>query len=800
MCRAGLVHLSVLLLAVSVCGSTPPGKPSVGFIENRGQLHESVHYYLLSSDAVVYFTREAVVLDLRETIAQRRENRRKLIPRRGGHAGEGSFPSASRRGCVVYVYFEGADASRAIEARGRLAAQYNFFLGNDPGRWRTEVPAFAEVVYPEIRPGVDLLWRVEEGDLIYQVVSSPGSDPRPVQFRYEGILGEVEQADGSVRLETPVGTLADVRPVRGREVGELRRLDGPHEHAGASPERDNPSALLWSTYLGGTGWDECFGLACDASGNPVVVGCSDTPDFPTTPGAYDTTFDNDDFFVAKLDATGSTLLWSTFLGGSNSEYGGGLSIDCSGNPVVTGWTNSSDFPTTPGAYDSSGSVFVAKLDAAGSTLLWSTFLGVAVNRRHCLCLDASDCPVLTGETGDYMNFPTTPGAYDTVLNGSEDVFVSKLDATGSTLLWSTFLGGEYIDSDAVLSLDPSGNAVVMGQTRSSDFPTTPGAYDSVFNDAGAGEVFVAKLDATGSTLLWSTFLGGEVCEGGALFLDPLGNPVVTGTTWSPAFPTTPGAYDTTYNGDDCDAFATKLDATGSALLWSTFVGGEDIDQASALFLDSSGNPVVTGWTYSSDFPTTSGACDRSYNGGGDVFATKLDATGSTLVWSSFLGGSYWEEGSALCRDPSGYAVLTGVTGSLDFPTSPGAYDRTPNGGWDDVFVAKLDMSNPAAVGAAGTIRAITPDFALHTSTPNPFNPTTTIRFSVPDLSHATLEIYDVAGRKVCTLVDGVLEGEWDHSVVWDGRDWAGRDVVSGVYFCRLTAGARTTVGKMVLLR
>jgi hypothetical protein len=361
-----------------------------------------------------------------------------------------------------------------------------------------------------------------------------------------------------------------------------------------------------------------------------VTGNTNSVDFPTTPGAFDTTYNGfEDAFVTKLNATGSALVYSTFLGGTGNDLGAGIVAGTRGRAYVTGNTTSVDYPTTRGAFDRTfnggafpGDAFVTKLNATGSALVYSTFLG-GMNEDEGNGITVLDRRVyVTGNTQS-ADYPTTQGAFDTTLDGNGDAFVTKLNATGSALAYSTFLGGASFDQgNGIAVLDR--RAYVTGSTFSDDFPTTPGAFDRTFNSgAGASDVFVTKLNATGSALTYSTFLGGTGDDqgNGIAVLDR--RAYVTGLNFSFDFPTTQGAFDTTYNGRT-EAFVTKLNAAGSALDYSTFLGGMNEDEGRGIAVDGEGRAYVTGNTNSSDFPTTPGAFDTTYNGGfSDGFVTKL---------------------------------------------------------------------------------------------------------------------------------------------------------------------------------
>lgn len=672
---------------------------TTGFIENRGQLDETVHYYAPRSGVTTYFTDEAIVLHLREEV---RHSDIDLGP--DGHDLGAERPAREphpSRGWVVRIWFEDANPTPSIEARGELPTRYNYFLGNDPGTWQADLPAYAEAVYRDLWPGIDLVYREDGGHISYELLLSAGADPQRVGFRYEGVddVSVVENGEGSVvyRIETPLGAFLDTRPVPGCAKGSLSWTEMPLAEAddrGAMPNRDGlywPN-LEWSTYLGGSSGDTGYALALDPEGDVIVVGQTFSTNYPTTTGAYDVSYNSGgDVFVAKLDASGRILLWSTFLGGSAEDRGWAIAIDPSGHPIISGFTASSDFPTIVGSFDTTYNGgydgFVTKLSSSGGGLFWSTFLGGSLGEiPKALTLDQEGHPVLVGMTNS-TDFPTTAGSYDTVFNGGTwDGFATKLHASGAALIWSSFVGGTGSDYATTLVLDPDGNPVLAGNTYSSDFPTTAGAYSTSYS--GGCDAFAAKLDASGSVLQWSTFLGGSAGED--LFgvaLDPDRNPIVSGDTNSADFPTTAGAYDTSHNGGK-DCLVAKLDASGSALIWSTFLGGNLEDRAHAIALAPNGNLVVAGHTLSPNFPTTPDAYDQSYNGGYDVTVMVLNSSAASLVWSSFLGGTNDERARALAVDEEGNATLTGRTASWDFPDTPPAYDGSHNGGFD-AFVSRI---------------------------------------------------------------------------------------------------------------
>ena len=443
-------------------------------------------------------------------------------------------------------------------------------------------------------------------------------------------------------------------------------------------------SLLYSTVLGGAGLDQGTGIAVDDAGNAYVTGYATdaATDYPTTPGAYDTTANGWNGCL-RHEAQPHRQRAGLQHPAGRQQRRPSRPIWRSTAPVArpspgTPIDGATDYPTTAGAYDTTHNgtydVFVTRLDASGSTLDYSTLIGSETNEvwnandfAYGLALDGAGDAYVTGQTYGAA-FPTTPGAYDTSFNGITDAFVTELDATGSSLVFSTFLGGGGQDSGEGIALDPTGNVYVTGITPdvTVDFPTTPGAYDTVANGI---EGFVTKLDPTGSSLDYSTRIGGPGTGGGGIAVDAAGNAYITGTTQSSGYPTTAGAFDTSHNGGN-DGFVTKFNAAGSALDYSTLLGGRrgnGSDGITGIAADASG-VYVTGTTDSNYFPTTAGAFDTSPNGGGDIFVAKLDPSGGSLIYSTVLGGS------ACCNldpdiaiDANGHAY---VTVDPPAPTSP----------------------------------------------------------------------------------------------------------------------------------
>jgi|GEM_PF-1746394 len=697
----------------------PMHRITLPFVANAGQADGHVAFYASIGKGTVSVTKEGgIVYSLRMPAGE----------------GGGPFRRIALREIVV------SDRILVPAGESPVPAKVGYFKGNDPAKWRTGIPAFGAVTLGEVYGGIDLklLATGRNVEKVFRV--GPGADPGEIRLRIApGADGIGVDGTGELVLATEAGPVRFTKPLawQERDGGKAevpvvyRILDaaaGEYGFEVASYDRSRElviDPLLASTYLGGSASDFAEAVAVDADGNVYVAGTTESPDFPLTPGAADNAFTairpdyNTEVFVSKFDRNLSTLLASTFLGGGSTDYGYAVAIDDSGNIVVAGSTDSEDFPTTPGAYDRTYSgirnSFVAKLDRDLTALVSSTLLGGALGGQEAKGLAvAPDGSVYIAGTTFSRDFPVTPGAFDNTMDlvGAQyygDGFVSKFSGNLSTLVASTYLGGERLDVIFSISLGPGGNVYVAGYTESAGFPASPGAYDNTFN-AGAyhGDPFVAKLNGNLTALQAATFLGSTYYslaepsarrQGFPVAVAGDGSVYVAGATVDPdAFPTTPGAYDNAVLGiQSYDGFVSRLKGNLSALLASTFLrGGAASDFPAAIAIDSPGNVYVAGWTDSSIFPTTPGGFDNTYNGSyssvPEGFVSCLDASLSILLASTYLGGGgddYISPG-ALALDADGYVYVAGATFSQDFPVTPDAHDKTFNDTmWADAFVSKF---------------------------------------------------------------------------------------------------------------
>jgi hypothetical protein len=699
------------------------GNLPLSFEANRGQTESEVKFISRGRGHSLFLTSTEAVLRL-----SNRGARTAGSELRTSSKTIGAYRLSSSTDTVLRMRLVGANPESQVSGLEELPGKLNYFIGNDPKNWHTNISAYAKVKYRDVYPGVDLIYHGNQRQLEYDFVVAPGADPSAIHLEFKGIQQLRISKDGDLVLQTTAGKIRQHKPMVYQDIeGTKREIASRYtmlsnnrigfqvaEYDANRPLLIDPVVFIYSTYLGGNASDgttQGLSIAVDASGNAYVTGTTISANFPTTPGVFQTGNNggDGDVFVTKLNPTGTGLVYSTYLGGSGFDAVSAIAVDADSNAYVTGGTNSADFPTTPGSFQTpqlgTFSVIVTKLNPTGTSLVFSTYFGggvdIAGNRRGELgsdiAVDASGNAYVTGATLS-TNFPTTSGAFQSVNNGGGgDVFVTKLNPTGAALVYSTYLGGNDQDYGYSVAADTYGNAYVTGNTNSADFPTTPGAFQTVRN--GGGDAFVTKLNPTGTALVYSTYFGSSRGETGrGILVDASGNAYVTGfTTWTD-FPTTPGAFQTTFGGGSEDSFVTKLNPTGTALVYSTYLGGSGSDQSEGrgIAIDTAGNAYVTGNTDSTNFPTanpfqSARSVDR------DAFVTKLNSTGTALVYSTYLGGNSSDYGIGVAVDTSGNAYVAGITFSTNFPTTPGAVQtagQTNNGNNSDGFVVKISGQLP----------------------------------------------------------------------------------------------------------
>jgi len=652
------------------------------FEPNHGQFDAGVKFLARGSGYTLFLTSTEAVLVLQMPKC--------ALQGKGAAKGKAvarTLPCAPQ---ILRMKLLGANPASVVEGREELPGKSHYYLGNDPKRWRRNVPQYARVEYRGVYPGVSLRYYGSQRKIEYDFVVDAGVDPRSIRLAIGGADEIRLDADGNMRISLGGREVIQRAPAEGRFV-----LTGKGEvgFEVAAYRADRPfvlhPVLVYSTYLGGSGEEQAQDIAVDASGSAYITGWTGSFDFPTRNALQGTNGGCDDVFVAKLDSTGSALVYSTYLGGLGCDFGYGIDVDSAGNAYVVGDTSSKDFPTanamqpTPGG---AADVFLSKLSPDGSELIYSTYFGGSeMEDGIAIAVDASGSACLTGATTS-PDFPTA-NPLQAVYAGGRDAFVAKLDPAGSAPVYSTYLGGRFSDMGIGIGVDKSGNAYVTGVTTSPDFPTVNPLQGVL---AGGVDAFVSKLNATGSTLVYSTYLGGSgsIEYGRGIATDALGRAYVTGSTTSTDFPTR-NAFQTTNGGGLYDAFVTKLDASGSALVYSTYLGGTDSDHGLDIAVDGAGRAYVTGITYSTNFPTRK-PFQAANAGAGDAFVTKLTESSvswSALEYSTYLGGSDDDSGVRIAVDASGNVYVIGYTNSTDFPLVGPIQDTNHGGG--DVFVSKI---------------------------------------------------------------------------------------------------------------
>jgi hypothetical protein len=642
----------------------------------------------------------------------------------------------------------GANVAATVTGGDPLPGHANYFLGNDPKKWHTNVPTYAQVKYQGVYPGVDLVYYgTQGGQLEYDFVVAPGADPTaialevgahgsprrpPLRIAAEGDL--VAHLDsGDVRFHKPVvyqpipgslGRTRDARqrtPIQGQYVltaaNQVAFALGPYDHS--RPLIIDPY-LTYATYLGGSGGDIGYAIAVDAYNDAYITGVTNSSDFPKQKAEQSIYGGNGDGFVTKVNTTGTALLYSTYIGGSGSDTATAIAVS-GGSAYITGYTTSTNFPTR--APQSGGTTvypfqllpgggtdaFVTELNTTGDQLIFSSYLGGSgADFGQGIAVDSSGNVYVTGTT-ESSNFPTANPLYG-ANNGNGDVFVTEINPIGTKILYSTFLGGTQADVGQAIQVTTSGNNAniyVAGYTFSTDFPTAS-PYQPA--NAGAPNAFVAEITLNTSTeasaLAFSTYLGGSGGDRAfGIALDGTGNVYITGGTTSTNFPTTGGAYQTTNNGLS-DAFVAKLNPAGSSLLYSTYLGGGGVDQGNAIAVTSAGVVYVTGFTQSSDFPTLNPVQAILGISAGplcgvapcpDAFVTQFNADGNGLVYSTYLGGSGPDFGQGIALDSTGDPYITGSTSSTNLPAIAGAFQSSLKGVTGNVFVAKIDSANQPTI-------------------------------------------------------------------------------------------------------
>ena len=694
--RTGVVTF-IFSLAV-VCSWAASAKPSLSlalqptaFEANRGQTSPQVKYLARGNGYDLFLTPREAVLRMRH------------------HA----------KDSALRIQWVAADPAPIITPEQELPGRVNYMRGKDSSSWLTNIQTFGKVRLAHVYDGIDLVVYGNQQDFEYDFVVAPHANAKQIRLGFDGADGVTLSNSGDLVLKVNGDELRQHKPVIYQSIGGEKKMIagrfllakdntasfevGAYDHG--QPLIIDPT-LSYSTYLGGTNDERGTAIAADSSGRAYVSGVTDSLDYPVKGGVQSTNHGGTDVFVTKMWATGGGVIYSTYIGGSDfdgSDFFSGLAVDRFGNAYVAGETGSVDFPGTLTGPGGGTDAFALKLNATGNVLMYSVRIGgTAGDEADALALDSDGNVYLTGlvdhtgDNGDPQTFPTTPGTFDTTWNCDTYCgFVAKLGPTGN-LIYSAFIDGSHLQPTGI-GIDSSRYAYVTGWVRSglrttagSVMPNPPTKNGSCGNCTSA---FAMKISPAAKSVAYSTYLGGNGNDTGRGIAVLNGNAYITGGTASTNFPTTSGAFHRTLKGT-LDAFVTKLNTAGSGLVYSTYLGGTGLDEGHSIAVNSSGQAFVVGNTNSTDFPVKN-AIDSTYNGGLDVFVARLWATGGGLQYATYFGGSTGDapgtggddDGLSIRIDANDNAYITGYTQATDFPTTPGAFQRTLRG--QDAFVAKI---------------------------------------------------------------------------------------------------------------
>jgi hypothetical protein len=672
---------SLLILAVApelagkkLAGTMERSLP-LFFIPNAGHLDPSIRYSVETSDLHAGFSRTDAIFQV--------------------------------QGTNICITFPGANANAVLEAAEPLAARVNLFYGDDPREWRTDVPTFHKIRYRQLYPGIDMTYAGDAHRIKSEFTVAPGADPSFIRVAYSAIDSLTIDSNGDLVVRAGQAELREEAPEIYQEIGGRRvRVSGRYvlldsRTVGFELGYYNRSHALvidplvsYCTFIGGSGMSSVTGVAVDSSDNLYVTGWTESLDFPIAGAVQASNQGGVDVFIAKLNAAGTAIVYATYIGGRGDDRSAGIAVDSSGQAYVTGATASTNFPLAAAVRSvnvGGKEAFALKLNATGNTLLYSTFLGGSnYDAGTAIAIDGSGNAFIAGDTQS-ADFPHVNAA-QAVLGGGMDAFVTKLSPTGA-ILYSTFLGGAANEHAGGIAVDASGNAYVAGGTFSTNFPML---FPIQAANGGSQDAFVTKLNATGG-MVYSTYLGGNGGsssspeQANAVAVDSAGNAYVTGVTNSTNFPAV-GAFQPNFAGVQ-DAFVTKINAAGTAFAYSTYLGGSSFDWAGGIRVDASGNAYVAGYTSSANFPTVS-PVQNSFAGSYDAFITTITPTGNALSFSTLYGGTGSDSANAIALDASGNIFIGGQTGSIDLPLKTPIQANNTSGvsGW----VLRLGVTAPPA--------------------------------------------------------------------------------------------------------
>ena len=654
------------------------------FEPNVGQTDSSVQFLARGKGFTMFLTPSESVIVLAQQQAKARDT--------------GLLQNAE----VVRMRFDGAAAKPRMVGLQPLPGITNYFLGNDPNQWHTDIVSFAKVRYSEIYPGIDLVYYGSAGDIEYDFVLQPGADPALIRLSFEGAKNLTVNLTGELVIAVAQGELRQKAPVIYQESAKGMTLI-----AGGYVVRDKQVSfevgdydrkralvidpvLVYSTYLGGSGLDQATSLVVGPTGDAYVSGMTSSTNFPVQGMPASTNGGGQDLFVTKMSLAGNALTYSTYIGGVGTEVANDIAVSGAGTVYITGSTTSINYPVvtpTIAAQLGGTDAFLTKLTAAGNAIEFSTYWGsTGFEEGTAVAVDPADNAYIAGNTSA-ADFPTqTP--FQAALAGATDGFMTKFSVAGNSIVYSTYLGGASDDRIFDMAVADDAAVFVAGSSTSANFPTTSASVQPAL--AGGRDGFLTHFSLAGNALLYSTFIGGSgTDEVFGMIIDAPMNAYLTGRTTSTNFPTLTPLQQSNGGGAN-DAFVTKINPPGVAIVYSTYLGGAGDDQGQGIDVDGFGNGFVTGSTTSQNFPTRA-PLQAALGGMSDAFVSKLNLTGSALIYSTYLGGVAKDEGFGIGVDLLGSAYVAGFTESSNFAVvNP---FQAAFGGVRDAFVSKLVENN-----------------------------------------------------------------------------------------------------------
>jgi hypothetical protein len=676
------------------------GNIPIHFIQNQGQVNERALFYARTHGYTLWVTKDGLVFDTVKSRKTGKENRNDIevedINRK---------PKAVIRD-VSSLFFPGSQKDLEIVPANISEHKVNYLIGDDPSKWHPNISTSKVILYKNIYPNIDLKVYGIERQIEYDWVIKPGGDPGKIRFQYKDVKDSRIDQQGNLLIETRFGQLMHRKPVSYQNIaGQTVPVEAVFKKVSKNtygfrvkqydPHHTliiDPQVLIYSTYLGGSGDEPVGSMAVDKLGDVIVVGCTESADFPLQNPIQAASRSTRDCFILKINSDGSDIIFSTYLGGSANEWANDITLDSDGEIYITGRTESYDFPTKNALQPTKAAdmdVFVTKMDSTGSRLIFSTFLGgTYYDSGKGIAVDDDRAVYVTGLA--WINFPLK-NPIQGYHGGGGDAFLTKINPSGTAIVYSTYLGGGSYDTGHKLVLDSEDSVFLCGMTKSRNFPTKNAIRPSF--GGGNRDGYVAKINPAGSTLVYSTYLGGsdqdEIVRSA---LDNSNRIYVSGYTHSTDFPVFNPLQE--HLRGNSDGFLTVIQNDGTGYLFSTYLGGSGNDRIYGIVLDDHDEVYITGQTDSFDFPVRS-SFQANNAGANDAFIARLNLSDRKFIFSTYIGGSRDDWGRVVALDHADAVYVVGYTESSNFPTRKPI--QAGNAGSSDIFITKLIADDPPTV-------------------------------------------------------------------------------------------------------